>query len=237
MAEDLTPRGVLRGLLSSPAWWCWVGYAWLGNVVQADEGVGRIAMFGAMAAMFVMALAVPESFDDFDGGLSGPVVLAFSYLAVRLLHLAIFWMAAGEGNDYALRGQLLRFAPSVLGSTALLAVPAPRPRPTLTGGAVSSSDYAARSWPARGWRLTQRPIRRAARLIVYRAGESISAIWGSAWPPSRFVPVIASSVRLILEGSLWWAYFTCRMVAERALRAAAVGPRRIAPTRTLPALR
>ena len=40
-------------------WWCWVGYAWLGNVVQAEEGLGRAAMFAAMAAMFVMALDGP----------------------------------------------------------------------------------------------------------------------------------------------------------------------------------
>ena len=57
MADDLTARGVLRGLLVlSLLWWCWVGYAWLGNVVRADEGLGRVTMFAGMAAMFVMAL-------------------------------------------------------------------------------------------------------------------------------------------------------------------------------------
>ena len=50
--------------------------------------------FGAMAAMFVLALSVPEAFDDLLGGLNGPVVLAIAYLAVRLLHLAIFWLRA-----------------------------------------------------------------------------------------------------------------------------------------------
>ena len=94
MAHDLTPRGLVRGLLVlALLWWCWVGYAWLGNVVRADEGLGRVAMFGAMAAMFVLALTVPEAFDDLPGGLDGPVVVAFAYLAVRMLHLAIFWLA------------------------------------------------------------------------------------------------------------------------------------------------
>ena len=51
-------------------------------------------MFGAMAAMFVLALTVPEAFDDLPGGLHGPVVFAFAYLAVRLLHLAMFWIVA-----------------------------------------------------------------------------------------------------------------------------------------------
>ena len=92
MADDPTPRGVARGLLVlALLWWSWVGYAWLANVVQAEEGLGRVAMFGAMAAMFVMALSVPEAFDDLDGGLDGPVVVAFAYLAVRVLHLVMFW--------------------------------------------------------------------------------------------------------------------------------------------------
>ena len=68
-------------------WWCWVGYAWLGNVVRADEGLGRVAMFGAMAAMFILALSVPEAFVDLPGGLAGPVVFAIAYLAVRVLQL------------------------------------------------------------------------------------------------------------------------------------------------------
>ena len=123
MSDDLTGRGIVRGLLVlALLWWCWVAYAWLGNVVQAEEGLGRAAMFAAMAAMFVMALAVPEAFEDLEGGLDGPVVVAFAYLAVRVLHLGMFWMAARTEDDRGLRVQLLRFAPSLLGSTAVLLV-------------------------------------------------------------------------------------------------------------------
>src|SRR5262245_66044503 len=121
MAHDLTPRGVLHGLLVlALRWWCWVGYAWLGNVVRGDEGIGRVAMFGAMAAMFVLALSVPEAFHDLPGGLDGPVVLALAYLAVRLLHLVIFLLASAD--DPGLRRQVWRFSPSVVGSTTLLLV-------------------------------------------------------------------------------------------------------------------
>ena len=123
MGDDPTWHGLARGILVlALLWWCWVGYAWLGNVVQAEEGLGRAAMFAAMAAMFVMALTVPEAFDDLEGGLDGPVVLAFAYLAVRVLHVSMFWLAARTERDRALRGQLLRFMPSVFGSTALLLV-------------------------------------------------------------------------------------------------------------------
>ena len=65
--------GIVRGLLVlSLLWWCWVGYAWLGNVVRADEGVGRLAMFGAMAAMFVVALSVPRRSTIWTGGGAAP---------------------------------------------------------------------------------------------------------------------------------------------------------------------
>ncbi|MGH2671459.1 MAG: low temperature requirement protein A, partial [Actinomycetota bacterium] len=155
MADDLTGGGIARGMLVlALLWWCWVGYSWLGSVVRADEGIGRVAMFGAMAAMLVLALSVPEAFDDLPGGLGGPVVLAIAYLAVRLLHLAIFWLLASE--DPGLRRQLLRFMPSVLGSTALLLVASQLDgeAQTLTWVAVVVVDYAGTMLAgASGWRL------------------------------------------------------------------------------------
>lgn len=121
VAHDLTVHGLIRGLLVlCLLWWCWVGFAWMGNVLRADEGLGRVAMFAAMASMFVLAIAVPEAFGDMPGGLPGPVVLAIAYLALRLLHLAIFWLAGTD--DPGLRRQLLRFLPSLFASSVLLLV-------------------------------------------------------------------------------------------------------------------
>ncbi len=228
MADDLTGRGMVRGLLVlALLWWCWVGYAWLGNVVLADEGVGRLAMFGAMAAMFVMALTVPEAFDDFDGGLSGPVVLAFAYLAVRLLHLTIFWLAAGAGHDYELRGQLLRFAPSVLGSTALLLVASQLDgrAQTLTWLAVVIVDYAGTILAgASGWRLNSAShfAERHGLILIVALGESIVAIGVGVTREPISWPVIAASVLgLTVAGCIWWAYFdVVALVAERVLRRA-----------------
>ena len=228
MADDLTLRGMARGLLVlALLWWCWVGYAWLGNVVQADEGVGRLAMFGAMAAMFVMALSVPEAFDDIEGGLAGPVVLAFAYLAVRLLHLTIFWLAAGAELDYALRGQLLRFAPSVLGSTALLLVASQLDgqAQTLTWVAVVIADYAGTILAgASGWRLNSAShfAERHGLILIVALGESIVAIGlGVSGEPISWPVISASVLGLTVAGCIWWAYFdVVALVAERVLRRA-----------------
>ena len=215
-------------------------YAWLGNVVQADEGMGRVAMFGAMAAMFVLALSVPEAFNDLPGGLSGPVVVAFAYLAVRLLHLTMFWLAAREDDDYGLRGQLIRFAPSVLGSTALLLVASQLDgrAQTLTWVAVVAVDYVGTILGgASGWRLNSAGhfAERHGLIVIVALGESIVAIGlGVAKEPISWPVVGASVLGLTVAGCLWWAYFdVVAIVAERILRRAEGEERRGWPvTRT-----
>lgn len=72
MAEDLSARGVVNGLIVlALVWWCWVGFSWLGNVIQADEGWTRAAFFAVMAAMFIAALAIPEASTIFRAGSTG----------------------------------------------------------------------------------------------------------------------------------------------------------------------
>ena len=113
MAEDPTVGNVFRGVLViGVLWWCWVGYAWLGNIVRADEGIIRVAMFVTMGGVFVIAITIPEAFDDGPGGLHGPTVFAVCYLVVRLVHLFMFWIVSRD--DRELRGQVLRFVPSMI---------------------------------------------------------------------------------------------------------------------------
>ncbi|MGH2539693.1 MAG: low temperature requirement protein A [Actinomycetota bacterium] len=228
MAADLTVHGLVRGLLLlALLWWCWVGYAWLGNVVRADEGIGRVTMFGAMAAMFVLAVTVPEAFDDLPGGLSGPVVVAVAYLMVRLLHLSIFWLAAGAGDDAGLRRQLIRFAPSVLGSTALLLVASQLEgtEQTAVWAAVLVVDYAGTMLAgASGWRLNSAAhfAERHGLILIIALGESIVAIGaGVAHEPISWPIIAASILGLTVAACLWWAYFdVLAIVAERALHRA-----------------
>jgi low temperature requirement protein LtrA len=224
MAGDLTGRGLTRGMLVlALLWWCWVGYAWLGNVVRADEGIARAAMFGAMAAMFVLALSVPEAFDDRSGGLSGPMVFAFAYLAVRLLHLAIFWLASG--GDPGLRRQLLRFMPSLLGSTALLVVASQLHGgwQTLTWVTAVVADYVGTMLSgASGWRLNSAShfAERHGLIIIIALGESIVAIGvGVGALPLSAPIVVASVLGLTIAACLWWAYFdVVTLMGERVLR-------------------
>ena len=226
ISGDLTGHGVLRGLLVlALLWWCWVGFAWLGNVVRADEGVGRVAMFGAMAAMFVLALSVPEAFQDLPGGLNGPIVLALAYLAVRLLHLSIFWLAAA--HDPGLRRQLIRFVPSLAGGTVLLLVASQLEGRAQTAVWVAAlvADYVGTILGgASGWRLNSAAhfAERHGLVVIIALGESIVAIGVGGGHLPISAPILAASVLgLTLAGCLWWAYFdVVSLIAERVLRRA-----------------
>src|SRR4029453_8965266 len=85
LAADLTWGGLLRGpFLLAALWWPVAAYAWLTNTLDPEEGAVRLAMFGSMGAMLVVALAVPHAF-DVDG-----VVFGIAYFAVRALHLVLY---------------------------------------------------------------------------------------------------------------------------------------------------
>jgi low temperature requirement protein LtrA len=225
MASDPTARGLIRGVLVlSVLWWSWVGYAWLGNVVRADEGAARLAMLAAMAAMFVMALAIPEAFDDRSGGLAGPVVVGLCYFAFRLLHLVLFWIIAT--GDAALRRQLVRFAPSMLGGTALLlaASQLDGTAQTVAWGAALAADYGGTLLGgASGWRFrsARHFAERHGLIVIVALGESIVAIGvGMAGLPISWPVILAAVVGLALAAALWWTYFdVTSILAERALAA------------------
>ncbi|HEX5936119.1 MAG TPA: low temperature requirement protein A [Actinomycetota bacterium] len=228
MSSDDLPgvHAIARGLLVlSLLWWCWVGYAWLGNVVQAEEGLGRVAMFGAMAAMFVMAVSVPEAFDDLVGGLDGPVVVAFAYLAVRFLHLAIFWMTARTEHDRGLRTQLLKFGPVVVVSTIglLVASQLEGVAQTVAWAIVIVVDYVGTILGgASGWRLRSAShfAERHGLIVIVALGESIVAIGvGIAAFPISWPIIVGAVLALAVAGCIWWAYFdVVALVAERVLR-------------------
>ena len=212
MADDLTGRGVLRGMLIlGLLWWSWVAYAWLANVVKADEGPVRMALLIAMIVMFVLALAIPEAFDDLAGGLPGPVVVAVCYFLFRLMHLVLYWIISSE--DPQLRRQLIRFAPSMIGGTVLLLVASQYQGgiQTVLWALALLADYGGTYLGgARGWRLRSSGhfAERHGLILIVALGESIVALGvGAAELPISW-PILAGSVAgLALSAALWWAYF------------------------------
>jgi len=115
LSNEPTWAGVLRGMLVLAAlWWAWTVYASLTSAMDVDEGGLRLAMLASMAAMLVVALAVPGAF----GG--DAVLFGVAYFLVRLLHLGLSTVA-GRG-DPDRHSALLRFAPTALLGASLLVV-------------------------------------------------------------------------------------------------------------------
>jgi low temperature requirement protein LtrA len=226
MAEELSWQGILRGaLVIMLLWWAWVGYAWLANVASAEERPIKLAILAGMAAMFILALCIPEAFDDAPGGLDGPVVLAICYLLFRLMHLVIFLIISRE--DAGLRAQVLRFALSVVASSVVLLVASQFDGWLQTGLWMLAllADYVGTALGGfRGWRLPAPGhfSERHGLIIIVALGESIVALGIGASELSLDVKLVGVAVLgLALVSCPWWAYFGGDEEApERALTSA-----------------
>src|SRR3712207_2843831 len=114
MADTPTWEGLAQGLLIiGVLWWSWGGYAWLTSVLNPDEGVVRIAIFAAMAALLVAALCVPEAFDG------GAALFVGAYAVVRAAHIVLF--ALPSRSDPALWVSVTALAGSSVIGVGLLA--------------------------------------------------------------------------------------------------------------------
>jgi low temperature requirement protein LtrA len=223
MADELSWQGILRGVLVIMLlWWAWTGYAWLANVASADERPIKLAILAGMAAMFILALCIPEAFDDAPGGLDGPVVLAVCYLLFRLMHLVMFLIISRE--DAGLRAQVLRFALSVAVSSVVLLVASQFHGwlQTALWMLALLADYVGTALGGfRGWRLPapQHFSERHGLIIIVALGESIVAIGvGVAKEPISWVIIVGSVLGLLLASALWWAYFdVSALLGEHAL--------------------
>jgi low temperature requirement protein LtrA len=205
MSLDPTWRGVGRGLLVLAAlWWAWTGYAWLTNALEPEEGQVRAGMFAAMAAMLVVALAVPGAF------VADAVLFGVAYLLVRLLNLVLDAIA-GKRNPDLLRA-LARFAPTAtIGPVLILAagVVDVRWQVALWVIALAILYSGALIGRGRGWRISPAHFAERHGLIVLIAlGESIVAIGVGAAGVSLTRGVIAAAVLgIVVIAALWWAYF------------------------------
>jgi low temperature requirement protein LtrA len=223
VAADLTAAGALKGaLLVVLLWQAWASFSWLGNQAQADEGVVRLGLVLAMGGLFVVALAIPESFGDEGGGLSAPLALALALSWVRFVHLASYAVAAD--GDRALLRQLRTTAVPIVAAWGLLVAGAlvggeAQVVLWLLAGVVDGIAYYLGDTSA--WQLTS-PGHFAERhglIVIIAVGESIVAIGvGVTDLPLTGAVVLAALLGLAVSVALWWTYFdVVAIVAERVL--------------------
>jgi low temperature requirement protein LtrA len=226
MATRPTWEGLAQGLLVlGVLWWSWVGYAWLTSVVDPEEGVVRLAMFAAMAALLVAALCVPKAFDDLA------LLFACAYAVVRGAHIALFVIASR--GDPALRRSVVGLAGSTAVGVGLL-VAASLADGALQGGLWALALLLDMGGPylfgSEGWKLAPGHFaERHGLIIIIALGESIVAIGAGAGAEFGVDAgvVVAAVLGVAVAGALWWLYCdVVARVAERRLLNAAEGRER-----------
>ncbi|WP_210480758.1 low temperature requirement protein A [Naasia sp. SYSU D00948] len=219
MSDSHSALGVLQAMIIlGILWWSWVSYSWLANQTFVDEGMVRVGMSVAMAAMFLVALVIPEAFEDFPGGLHAPLVFAVSYLVVRLAHLLLYLGAAAD--DRPLRDQVLRtFVAMFLGTGFVLAgaiVGGPAQTWLWLLGLTLDVAYTYLTGHGGNWRVHSAAhwAERFGLIVILALGESIVAIGvGVAQEPITTEIVIGSLLAIALSVALWWLYFDVVAIA------------------------
>jgi low temperature requirement protein LtrA len=204
MANHPTWSGLAQGLLVlGMLWWSWTGYAWLTSVLDPEEGAVRLVMFGAMAALLLVSICVPEAFGD--------LALAFAliYGVVRAAHIALFMLASPE--DDGLRHSVLSLAASSAIAVSLLALAslfdgfAQGALWVLALGLDMGGPYL---FGSEGWKLVPGHFAERHGLIVIIAlGESIVAIGLGADQALDLGIAAAAVLGVALTAAMWWTYF------------------------------
>jgi len=215
MSAEPTWAGLGKGLLVLGAlWWAWVGYAWLTNTIDADEGGARLTVLAAMGAMLLAAIAAPDAFGD------DALLFGISYVTVRVLHVLLYGLAT---DDADVRDSVRRFAWTAVGAPILIVVAS-----GFDGWAQAAFwlvslaiDYVGPALTGQeGWRVHAAHFaERHGLVIIIALGESIVAIGVSAGSLPLTAGIGAGALfGLTIAAALWWAYFdVVAIVAARKL--------------------
>jgi low temperature requirement protein LtrA len=232
LADNATWDGLLRGLLLvSALWWAWGSYAWLTNTLDPEEGGVRLAMFGSMAAMLIVALATPHAF-DVDG-----VVFGVAYFTVRALHVVLFAIAGRKDPDLA-PAIVKLVSTGVIGPALLVGAG------FLEGGlqigiwiTAVAIDYLVGILVGRapGMRISpEHFVERHALIMIIALGESIVAIGIGAEGLALDAGTIAAALLgIAVVCALWWSYFDWVVYVAQATLAEATGRERVVLARDM----
>jgi len=224
MADEPTWRGLAKYLLVlATLWWSWVGYAWLTSVVDPEEGIVRLTIFAAMAALLVTSLCVSEAFDSLA------LLFACSYAVVRISQILLFVIASRDEPE------LRRSVTGLAIGTALgvgLLVAASFLDGQLQGAlwvlALVLDVGGPYLFGAEGWQLVPGHFaERHGLIIIIALGESIVAIGVGAESGVDTGVVLAAILGIAVTAALWWLYFdVVALVAARRLNNAEEGRER-----------
>ena len=171
-----------------------------------------------MPAMLLAASALPTAFS------TGALVFGLALLAVRVIHLVMFGVAASH-DDEELRSGLLRLAPSLHIGPVPIAVAAAFPSPyreLLSVGAAIVDLGGPLVAGVGGFRVVPSYfVERHGNIIIIVLGEAIVGLGAGATDHLRQPAVLTAAVLgVLIAASLWWTYFGLTAGAEQRLQRA-----------------
>ena len=221
IAHDPTWTRLLEGMaILIAVWWAWDAYAWLGNSAGTDEGLFRVTLFAALAAMLLAAIAVPHAF--------GRDALAFgiAYAVVRALHIGAYAIIARDDPQLShvvrvLGGWMLPAA-TLLIVAGIVDAGTPRTLCWVVGLTAEIGGLyffgAVEQWKVQAAHMAER----FGLIIIIALGESIVALGAGAQDHALDAGLItAVLLGIAVACAMWWAYFdVVALVAARRFQRA-----------------
>ncbi|GHJ52990.1 low temperature requirement protein A [Nonomuraea sp. TT08I-71] len=228
-------------LVLAVLWWCWTGFAALGNLVRADQRIMPVVGLVVMAAVFVLALTTEVAFYDEPGGLVGPLVFATAYLVTWVVKMVAFWLTVSVPSP---RQAALLTLPTMGGAAIILIAALLRYRLgdepvalTLQMGlwilALTFEYLVGLLLVRTGWEMRSAGhlAERHGLIVLVALGESVIALGIGAAErggrPITWWAIYAACMTLSIIFALWWLYFdTLALAMEQRLHGVR-GPERL----------
>ncbi|MEU7756991.1 low temperature requirement protein A [Micromonospora sp. NPDC049171] len=223
MSERPSSETLTQGLLVLVLLWnSWLVYAWLGNYVRLDVGLTRAGVTVAMAAVFLIALVIPEAWQTGPHTTKPRLILVLAYVVVRVIDSALFHWAAADDPRLSRTVRLyalttaLSWLPlvlgAVLGGTAQLLLWAAALIVDMSGGVLA---LLVSGWPVRS---PGHFVERHGLVVIIALGESLISVGaGIGTRMIRTPTLVAALLTLVLTICLYWLYSANTAHAERAL--------------------
>lgn len=234
VSHDLTIVSAFSGLVVlALLWFCWTVFGALSNLVRTDHGVLPLFGFAIMAAVFVLALAIPQAFVEQPGSLPGSLVFAICYMIVRALTVTAFLFVFGTEHHSMWRRVFVTVPPLLAAVLVGVATVLPQWLEADFTLAIRLGFWIAAlvveyavglALPYARWSVVSAGhwAERHALIVLIALGEAVISL---GLGPGRFEGlaltyrvIVASVLGIALIAALWWLHFdTLASAVEQAL--------------------
>ena len=230
LAQEISAANYVRGIsVLIAVWWAWAGFSWLTNARNAETEWRRLAIVCTMAAMLIVAIAIPQAYGD------DAMVFAIAYGVVTVLYMVTYVLSVRD--DPEMLRAVRRFGVGLFPTPILFIVAAAVGPGALRTALIIIGLVIAYAAPYEagvdGWSVEPAHFsERYGLIIIIALGESMVSIGiGAAEERIGWQLVIGVVLGVFILAAMWWMYFdVVSKVAEQRLSQVS-GPERNAMAR------